>query len=58
MKINKNDLIAYIYIAVLALVCILAVAVIIGDICFMFKIITSDNMPFWMKWFLLTHGGK
>lgn len=57
-RINRNDLIAYVYIAFVALMCILAVAAIVGDICCMFKIITSDNIPFWMKWALLTHGGK
>lgn len=53
-RINRNDLIAYIYIAFVALMCILAVAAIVGEIYLIFKVVTSDNMPFWMKWFLLT----
>lgn len=36
---------------------ILALILIIFSIYGMFKILTSD-LPFWMKWALLTHGGN
>ena len=53
MKIKKpdqNDIVIFMYIAFV----ILMVLVIIWSITGAFKILTSD-LPFWMKWFLLTN---
>lgn len=56
MKIRKpdeNDIVVFMYIAFVILIVLVMIFSIVGA----FKILTSD-LPFWMKWFLLTHGGK
>lgn len=56
MKIKKpdqNDIVIFMYIVFVILTVLIMIFSIIGA----FKILTSD-LPFWMKWFLLTHGGK
>lgn len=56
MKIKKpdqNNIVIFIYIVFV----ILIVLIMIGSIIGVFKILTSD-LPFWMKWVLLTRGGK
>lgn len=52
MKIRKpdqNDIVIFIYIVFVLLIVLGIIWSIIGA----FKILTSD-LPFWMKWFLLT----
>ena len=59
MKIRKpdqNDIVIFMYITFIILVVILGLLAIIFSIAGAFKILTSD-LPFWMKWALLTHGG-
>lgn len=56
MKIRKpdeNDIVIFIYIVYVILIVLIIIWGMIG----VFKILTSD-LPFWMKWALLTHGGK
>lgn len=56
MKIKKpdqNDIVIFMYIVFV----ILTVLIIIFSIIGAFKILTLD-LPFWMKWALLTHGGN
>lgn len=56
MKIRKpdeNDIVIFMYIVFVILIVLVIIWSIIGT----FKILTSD-LPFWMKWALLTHGGK
>ena len=60
MKIKKPDIytiIGIIYIVFMILLCIIAILAVIFSIAGAFKILTSDLL-FWMKWALLTHGGK
>jgi hypothetical protein len=53
-RINRNDLITYVYITFIALMCILAVVAIVGEIYLTFKVVTSNELPFWLKWVLIT----
>lgn len=57
MKINKEKIIDFIVTIICLLPIILGLLLLIFGIYGMFKILTSD-LPFWMKWALLTHGGK
>lgn len=52
-KPNENDIVIFIYIVYVILIVLIIIWSMIG----VFKILTSD-LPFWMKWALLTHGGK
>lgn len=59
MKIRKpdeNDIVIFIYIAFVILITVLGLLAMIWSIVGAFKILTSD-LPFWMKWALLTRGG-
>lgn len=53
-KPDWNTVVAYGYIIFLLLMVIIGIAVFIGDICFIFTTLASDEMPFWMKWMLIT----
>lgn len=57
MKINKEEIIDFIVTIICLLPIILGLLLLIFGIYDMFKILTSD-LPFWMKWVLLTRGGK
>lgn len=56
-KPNNNDIVIFMYITFVILMVIIGLLVTIFNITGAFKIFTSD-LPFWMKWALLTHGGK
>ena len=53
MKINKEKIIAYIVIVIYLIPVFLAPIALILAIYNVFNILSSD-LPFWMKWFLLT----
>lgn len=53
MKINKEKIIEYIAIVIYLLPVILVPIALILAIYSVFNILSSD-LPFWMKWFLLT----
>ena len=57
MKINKEKIIEFIATIIYLLPVIIAPILIIFTIYCIFNILSSD-LPFWMKWFLLTSGGK
>lgn len=57
MKINKEKIIEYIVAFIYLLPVFLAPIALILTIYGVFNILSSD-LPFWMKWALLTHGGK
>ena len=57
MKINKEKIIECIAMIIYLLPVILAPIALILTIYGVFSILSSD-LPFWMKWALLTHGGK
>ena len=53
MKINKEKIIEFIVTIIYLLPVIIAPILIIFIIYYIFSILSSD-LPFWMKWFLLT----
>lgn len=53
MKINKEKIIEYIIIVIYLLLVILASIALVLTIYGIFNVLSS-NLPFWMKWFLLT----
>lgn len=57
MKINKEKIIEFIAMIIYLLPVIIAPILIIFTIYCIFNILLFD-LPFWMKWFLLTSGGK
>ena len=57
-KMKKIDLGMVLFWLFVILMAIIVVALIVVEIKADIAIITSDNIPFWMKWALLTHGGK
>ena len=52
-KPDKNTIIIYMYIVFVILITVLGLLAMIWSIAGVFKILTSD-LPFWMKWALLT----
>lgn len=57
MKIIKEKIIECITTIIILLPAIVALILIILFIYYIYSLFSSD-LPFWMKWFLLTHGGK
>lgn len=53
-KPDWNTVVAWGYIIACLLVCIAVVAVFVGEIVFTFKTLTSSEIPFWLKWVLIT----
>ncbi len=53
-KPDWNTIVAYGYILFLLLMAIVGISFFIGEIVFTFKTLTSDEIPFWLKWVLIT----
>lgn len=53
-KPDWNTVVAWGYVIVCLLVCIAVVAYFVGEIVFTFKTLTSSEIPFWLKWVLIT----
>lgn len=51
MKFDITDIIGI-------LIFIFFILLIILNTVAIYMILTSNNIPFWVKWFLFTHGGK
>ncbi len=55
-KLDWNTVVEYGYIIFLLLMVIVCISFFIGEIVFTFKTLTSDEIPFWLKWVLITRG--
>lgn len=53
-KPDWNTFVIYMYLAFVIFVVVIGIAFIIGEIVFTFKTLTSSEIPFWMKWMLIT----
>lgn len=53
-KLDWNTVVEWGYVIVCLLVCIAVVAFFVGEIVFTFKTLTSSEIPFWLKWVLIT----
>lgn len=53
-KPDWNTIVAWGHVIVVLLVCIAVVAYFVGEIVFTFKTLTSSEIPFWLKWVLIT----
>ncbi len=53
-KLDWNTIVAWGYVIVCLLACIAVVAFFVGEIVFTFKTLTSSEIPFWLKWVLIT----
>lgn len=55
-KLDWNTIIAWGYAIVILLVCLLGIVFVVGEIVFTIKTLTSSEIPFWLKWVLITRG--
>ena len=55
-RFDWNTIILWGYFIVVLLVCLLGIVFIVGEIVFTFKTLTSSEIPFWLKWVLITRG--
>lgn len=55
-KLDWNTIVFWGYVIVCLLVFIVVVVYIVGEIVFTFKTLTSSEIPFWLKWVLITRG--
>lgn len=55
-KLDWNTIVFWGYVIVCLLVFVVVVAYIVGEIVFTFKTLTSSEIPFWLKWVLITKG--
>lgn len=53
-KFDWNTFVIYMYLAFTIFVVVIGIAFIIGEIVFTFKTLTSSEIPFWLKWVLIT----
>ncbi len=53
-KFDWNTFLAYMYIVFILLLGVIVIAFIIGEIIFTFKTLTSSEIPFWLKWIMIT----
>ena len=53
-KLDWNTIVAWGYVIVCLLVCIAVFAYFVGEIVFTFKTLISSEIPFWLKWVLIT----
>ena len=53
-KFDWNTFLAYMYIVFMLLLGVIGIAFIIGEIVFTFKTLTSSEIPFWLKWVIIT----
>lgn len=55
-KFDWNTIISWGYVIVILLVCLLGIVFVVGEIVFTIKTLTSSEIPFWLKWVLITRG--
>ena len=55
-KFDWNTIISWGYVIVVLFVCLLGIVFVVGEIVFTFKTLTSSEIPFWLKWVLITRG--
>lgn len=55
-KLDWNTVVAWGYVIVILLVCLLGIVFVVGEIVFTIKTLTSSEIPFWLKWVLITRG--
>ena len=55
-KFDWNTFLAYMYIVFIVLLGVIGIVFMIGEIVFTFKTLTSSEIPFWLKWVLITRG--
>ena len=55
-KLDWNTIVFWGYVIVCLLVFIVVVVYIVGEIVFTFKTLASSEIPFWLKWVLITRG--
>lgn len=55
-KLDWNTVVAWGSVIVILLVCLLGIVFVVGEIVFTIKTLTSSEIPFWLKWVLITRG--
>ena len=55
-RFDWNTIISWGYFIVVLLVCLLGIVFVVGETVFTFKTLTSSEIPFWLKWVLITRG--
>ena len=55
-RFDWNTIISWGCFIVVLLVCLLGIVFVVGEIVFTFKTLTSSEIPFWLKWVLITRG--
>lgn len=55
-RFDWNTVVAWGHIIVVLLVCLLGIVFVVGEIVFTIKTLTSSEIPFWLKWVLITRG--
>lgn len=55
-KPDWTTVVAWGYVIVILLTCLLGIVFVVGEIVFAFKTLTSNEIPFWLKWVLITRG--
>lgn len=53
-KFDWNTFVIYMYFAFVIFVVVIGIAFMIGEIVFTFKTLTSSEIPFWLKWVMIT----
>lgn len=55
-RFDWNTFFEYLYFAIILSGIVIGIGFMIGEIYFTFKTITADDIPFWLKWVLITRG--
>ncbi len=55
-KPDWNTIISYGYLIFILLLGLIGIVFVVGEIVFTFKTLTSSEIPFWLKWVLITRG--
>lgn len=55
-KPDWNTIVAWGHVIIVLLVCLLGIVFVVGEIVFTIKTLTSSEIPFWLKWVLITRG--
>ena len=53
-RFDWNTVAEWGYVIFILLVCLLGIVFVVGEIVFTFKTLTSSEIPFWLKWVLIT----
>ena len=55
-RFDWNTVVEWGYVIFILLVCLLGIVFVVGEIVFTFKTLTPSEIPFWLKWVLITRG--